>query len=58
MPLKPDLMELMRTDLRVVIGANNAGAIGKATQICLRKEGIYDDVSKKALFLLKKPNPP
>ncbi len=49
--VQPDLMELMRADLQVVIGANNAGAIGKATEICLRKEGIYDDVSKKALFL-------
>lgn len=49
--VQADLMELMRPDLQVVIGANNAGAIGKATQICLTKKGIYENVSKKALFL-------
>ncbi len=49
--VKADLMELMRPELQVAIGANNAGAIGKATQICLTKKGIYDDVSRKALFL-------
>lgn len=46
-----DLMDLLRSDLRIAIGDSEAGSIGKATRICLTKKGIYDDVYKKALLL-------
>jgi len=49
--VKADLMDLIRPDLQVVIGARNAGAIGKTTQMCLIRKGIYEKVLKKAVFL-------
>lgn len=47
----PGLSQLMRLDLQVVMGASNAGSIGKATEQCLTEQGIYDEVFGKALFL-------
>jgi molybdate transport system substrate-binding protein len=49
--VKADLTDLMRPDLEVVIGARNAGSIGKATQMCLSRKGIYEKVLQKAAFL-------
>jgi molybdate transport system substrate-binding protein len=49
--VKADLMELMRPDLQVVIGAKHAGSIGQVTEMSLQREEIYESVLKKALFL-------
>ncbi len=49
--VSPDLEELLRSDLKVVIGADNSGSIGKATQLALTQKGIYDHVTNKALYM-------
>lgn len=49
--VKPDLTELLREDLMIVIGAPDAGAIGHETRNSLTRLGIYDQVINKALYL-------
>ena len=49
--VKADLMELMRPDLQVVLGAKHAGSIGQATEMILRRKRIYDTVLQKSQFL-------
>lgn len=49
--VKADLLELMRPDLQVALGAKHAGSIGQATEIILCRKGIYDTILQKALFL-------
>ncbi len=49
--VKPDLTELLREDLMIVIGAPDAGAIGHETGNSLTRLGIYDQVVNKALYL-------
>ncbi len=47
----PDLKNLLRNDLKVVIGADNAGAIGRATRLVLSKKGIYNKVFQNASYI-------
>jgi molybdate transport system substrate-binding protein len=49
--VKPDLTELLREDLMIVIGAPDAGSIGHETRNSLTRLGIYDQVVNKALYL-------
>jgi len=49
--VKADLRELLRPDLKVVIGMDNAGSVGKETRLVLQQQGIYEDVSRKALYM-------
>lgn len=49
--VKPDLRELLREDLQIVIGAPEAGSIGHETQNSLTRLGVYDQVMNKALYL-------
>lgn len=49
--VQPDLKELLRTDLQIVLGASEAGSIGKETQHNLDKLGIYKQAVDKALYL-------
>lgn len=49
--VQPDLRELLRKDLQIVLGAAGAGSIGKETQHNLDKLGIYKQAVDKALYL-------
>lgn len=49
--VQPDLHEVLRKDLQVVLGASGAGSIGKETQHNLDKLGIYKQAIDKALYL-------
>lgn len=49
--VQPDLRELLRKDLQIVLGAGGAGSIGKETQHNLDKLGIYRQAVDKALYL-------
>jgi molybdate transport system substrate-binding protein len=49
--VQPDLHELLRDDLQIVMGAADAGSIGKETLISLKKLGIYEQTITKALYL-------
>lgn len=49
--IQPDLKELLREDLQIVLGAPNSGSIGKETRYHLDKLGIYDQAINKALYL-------
>ncbi|MHC1743109.1 MAG: extracellular solute-binding protein [Syntrophobacteraceae bacterium] len=49
--VKPDLNELLRQDLNVVIGSPESGSIGFQTRKVLQSVGIYEKVVEKAGFL-------
>jgi molybdate transport system substrate-binding protein len=49
--VQPDLKELLRKDLQIVLGAAGAGSIGKETQHNLDKLGIYRQAVEKAIYL-------
>lgn len=49
--VQPDLRELLREDLLIVLGAPGAGSIGKETRHNLDKLGIYKQAVDKALYL-------
>ena len=49
--VQPDLHELLRSDMKVVIGTDQAGSIGKETRFVLQKQGIYQQVLAKALYM-------
>lgn len=49
--VQPDLKELLRKDLQIVLGASGAGSIGNETQHNLDKLGIYKQAVDKALYL-------
>jgi molybdate transport system substrate-binding protein len=49
--VKADVAELLRPDLKVVIGASNSGSIGKETRFCLQKQSLYNAVSRKVIYL-------
>ncbi len=49
--VQADIAELLRPDLRVVIGTDTSGSIGKESRIRLEKQSIYNEVLKKAIYL-------
>ena len=49
--VRPDLKELLRGDLQIVLGAPDAGSIGKETLYILDKMGIYERAANKSLYL-------
>lgn len=49
--VQADLAELLRPDLKVVIGTDNSGSIGKETRVVLQQQGLYTAVSQKALYM-------
>ncbi len=49
--VQPDLRQLLRKDLQIVLGATGAGSIGKETRHNLDKLGIYRQAVDKALYL-------
>lgn len=49
--VRPDLRELLRKDLQIVLGAASAGSIGKETQHNLDKLGIYGQAVDRARYL-------
>ena len=46
-----DLNSLLNPDYHMVLGAPDSGSIGNETQKILTREGIYDQVISKALYL-------
>lgn len=49
--VKGNLRELLRPDLQVIIGNAQSGSIGLATSKVLEKNGIYNQVLDRAVFL-------
>lgn len=49
--VQPDLKELLREDLQIVLGAPDAGSIGKETLYRLDSLGIYEQAANKSLYL-------
>ncbi|MFH2123287.1 MAG: substrate-binding domain-containing protein [Pseudomonadota bacterium] len=49
--VQPDLRQLLRKDLQIVLGTADAGSIGRETQYNLDKLGIYKQAIDKALYL-------
>jgi len=49
--VQPDLRQLLRSDVNVVIGTDRAGSIGKETRFVLQKQGIYQDILTKSLYM-------
>jgi molybdate transport system substrate-binding protein len=49
--VRGDVRELLRRDLRVVIGNAESGSVGLAAQKLLEKAGIYRKVVERAVFL-------
>lgn len=49
--VKPELTELLRDDLSVVICNQESGSIGRETKRVLSQVGIYDEVFAKAAYL-------
>ncbi|KAF0189062.1 MAG: molybdate transport system substrate-binding [Desulfobulbaceae bacterium] len=49
--VRPDLHELLREDLQIVIGAADSGSIGRETFYSLKKLDIYEQAITKALYL-------
>jgi molybdate transport system substrate-binding protein len=50
--VKPDLKELLRKDLAVVLGSSESGSVGVESRRILTKAGIYDKVAAKAAQML------
>ncbi|NJD38890.1 MAG: ABC transporter substrate-binding protein [Geobacter sp.] len=50
--VKPDLKELLRKDLAVVLGSSESGSVGVKSRRILTKAGIYDKVAAKAAQML------
>jgi len=50
-----ELRQLLRSDLKIVIGTDNASAVGKETRSILQQQEIYQDVLAKALYLTTDP---
>ncbi|MBN1970985.1 MAG: substrate-binding domain-containing protein [Candidatus Delongbacteria bacterium] len=46
-----DIYELLREDLRCVVGNPESGSVGKETEIILKKSGIEKEVLLKAIYL-------
>lgn len=46
-----DLGQLLRRDLKVIIGNAESGSVGQATQKLLEKNGLYRKVAERAVFL-------
>lgn len=49
--VRGDLRELLRSDLRVIIGSGDSGSVGQASRSLLEKRGIYRKVVDQAVFL-------
>lgn len=49
--VRGDLRELLRNDLRVIIGSAESGSVGQASKSLLEKKGIYRRVVDQAVFL-------
>ncbi|NVN89732.1 MAG: molybdate ABC transporter substrate-binding protein [Desulfuromonadales bacterium] len=49
--VRSDVRELLRRDLRVIIGNAESGSVGLAAQKLLEKTGIYRKVVERAVFL-------
>lgn len=50
--VKPELKELLRKDLAVVLGSSESGSVGVESRRILTKAGIYDKVAAKAAQML------
>ena len=50
--VKPDLKELLRKDLAVVLGSSESGSVGVESRRVLTKAGIYDKVAARATQML------
>lgn len=49
--IKADLKELLRKDIKVVVGSEKTSSIGKETKNILSKVGIYEDVLNNAMYV-------
>ena len=50
--VKPDLKELLRKDLSVILGSSESGSVGVEAQRILTKAGIYNNVAAKVVQML------
>lgn len=50
--VKPDLKELLRKDLAVVLGSSESGSVGVEAQRILKQAGLYDKVAARVVQML------
>lgn len=50
--VKPNLKELLRKDLTVILGSNESGSVGVEAHRILTKAGLYNKVAAKAVQML------